>query len=203
MDVKDENKVVESTTTEVAEATGEKEVKEPSVDELRAELEKLRGINKEVIQSRDAAKQKLRDLDSEKERKVLEEKGAYEEALLKEREKYDVLQSQLRDTAVNAELRNALAESGTASVDTALELIDRSTIAYEDGQVNKETVADAIKTLQERHKVLFGEVRPAPTPKKAGEETPTGGYAAELKKLQGNPRATRRDLEALRQKYGK
>lgn len=201
MDVKDENVVAEMADVDVSDDTNT--TVEPTIESLLAEVERLQRNNKQIIESRDNAKQKLRDIEAEKERKVHEEKGNYEEALRVEREKYNQLQTQLREQAVGSALLQALSKTNVLAVDTALQLIDRSKIAFEDGQVNDETVADAIKTLQEQHKVLFGDVRPAPTPKKAGEEAPTGGYLEELRKLQNNPNSSRRDLEQLRLKYGK
>lgn len=201
MDVKDENVQADEATT----TSDDVETKqEPTVDELKAEIERLQRNNKQIIDSRDAAKQKLRDLESDRERTALEKKADYEAALQLEREKYNSLQTQLREQAVGSALLQALSKTNVLAVDTALQLIDRSAIVFEDGQVDESTVADAIKTLQEKHNVLFGEpTKPAPTPKKAGEETPTGGYVEELKRLQQNPNATRRDLDQLRQKYGR
>jgi len=208
MDVNDEKKNVDD---ESAEDTTSKPVSDDTKNdepkgelaELKAEIANLKGINKEVIASRDATKTKLKSFETAQEVKDLEEKGQYEEALGKEREKYDALQTELKDQAVTSSLREELQGTNALSVDTALELIDRSAIVYADGQVDKGTMVDAINTLKEKHSVLFGETKPAPTPKKAGEEKSQAGYAAELKKIQQNPKSTRKDLEQLRTKYGK
>lgn len=199
-----ENEVVTTTVDESsAPIVSDDTANDSELSALKAEIENLKGINKDVIASRDSVKSKLKDLETNKEVAALEEKGQYDEALQKEKEKYQTLQTKLEAQAVTGTLIQELGNTNALSVDTALELIDRSTIVYEDGQVNKESVADAISALQEKHSVLFGENKPAPKPKKAGEEKSTGGYVADLKKLQQNPRSTRTDLEKLRTKYGK
>lgn len=180
-----------------------------SVDDVMAELEKQRAINKEVIASRDAAKTRLKELEAdaqsqlqESEKKVAELTAQYEAAQSKTTE----LEATLKDVTVSSSLQQALQEAGAVSLKTAMKLIEKDKIEFtEEGKVNTESLEKAIATLKEEHEILFGQVpaKASVQPLRPSEEKSTGGYAEELKKLQQNPRATRADILAIKKKYGR
>jgi hypothetical protein len=203
-ETKDETIVNKEADTSVDDKDSDK--KTPTLEELLAENAKLKSINEEVIGSRNEVKEKLRAIEAKAEEaktKELEEQGNYKQLLEAEQEKLQKLQSQIERQAIDAEITKSLQDAKVSSVDTALKLVDKDKIQYVDGKVNQESVADAIAQLKEEHSVLFVNVKDAPKPKRAGEETPQGGYEEELRKLQTNPNATPRDLAALRTKYGR
>ena len=179
----------------------------PSIEEALAEVERLKNINKEVIESRDKSKAKLRAIEEEKEKADAAEKaeqGKFQELYEAEQQKRLELESKVKNQAVDVAVRSALGEANAASVDTAFALINRDLVKVsEDGVVSPESVAEAVAAVKEQHDVLFTGPKKGPSVARAGEQKPSGGYQDELKKLQADPKATRQDLERLRAKYGR
>lgn len=180
-----------------------------TVEELAKEVERLKAINKEVIESRDKVKTKLRTFEEQAEKakeETLKQQGEFQSLYEKEKEARAALETKMRVTTVNSALKTALEQANVVAVDTALALVNRDEVKVnEEGQVVPESLAEAIAKVKEQHPVLFtGVVRQGPNPARAGETPPTGGYLEELKKIQSNPKGVNaKDLEALREKYGR
>lgn len=176
-----------------------------SIEDALAEINRLTGVVEDIKNSRDEVKGKLRKLE-EAANKVDEDKkkeqGKFKELYEAELEKNNSLTQRIRDTAADAALTAKLTEAGAIAVETALPLVDRSKLQFDDdGAIVAESVVDAITEVKEKHKVLFGEKPQIPDTKRPGEGKSSGGYLDELKKLQQNPRATFNDFSALKQKY--
>ena len=183
---------------------------ELTLEQALERISHLEGVNKEVIESRDKVKSKLKSYEDEKEsqeQKTLEEQGMYKELLEKEKSRADTLEHALRTSAIDGVLDRKLADSGLSqdALNTAKALIDRSNIGFENNTVDDKTVADAIEQLKQNHSVLFSVKQKTPDVKRANVEPDQGSYEAELKKirLNANSRTAKRDLEALRAKYGR
>ena len=180
-----------------------------TVEELAKEVERLKAINKEVIESRDKVKTKLRTFEEQAEKakeEQLKQQGEFQSLYEKEKEARVALETKMRTASVNSALKSALEQANVVAVETALALVSRDTIKVsEEGEVVPESLAEAIAKVKEQHPVLFtGATRQGPHPARAGETPPTGGYLEELKKIQSNPKGVNmKDLEALREKYGR
>lgn len=177
-----------------------------SVEEAMAEVERLRIVNKEVIDSRSDAKSKLKAIEEEADKvqqKELEDQGKYKDLLAVEVAKREGLETTIRNNTVDSALRAALEEAGVASSKTAMKLIARSDIVVNDGIVDSKSVVDAIATLKTEHEILFSKVTKAPTPKKADEEEPSVGFEAEMTKATNSGTATRATLDKIRAKYNR
>jgi DNA repair exonuclease SbcCD ATPase subunit len=179
-----------------------------NAEELKKEVERLKAINKDVIESRDKVKSKLRSFEEQAEKakeEQLKQQGEFQSLYEKEKEARVALETKMRTHAVNSALKSALEAANAISVDTALALVNKDGIKVnEEGEVVPESLAEAIAKVKEQHAVLFTGVRKGPDPARAGETPPTGGYLEELKKIQSNPKGVNmKDLEALREKYGR
>lgn len=214
LETKQEDKVETDEHKSADAPSGDKGLETPeykSVAEALVEIEKLRSIKAEVIQERDRAKAKLRTVEeTEEARKATEltEQGKYKELFEEEQSKRAALELTIRDSSVVQALTKALDSAETASVDTALALIDRSLVKYDDdGNIDAQSVVDAIAKVKEQHSVLFkqkkGPTNKGPTSKRASEDPTTGGFTEELKKLMADPKTRPADLSNLRAKYNK
>lgn len=176
-----------------------------SVEDAIAEIERLKAINADVIAGRNEVKEKLRKIEEDKAKALEEqakEQGKYKELYEAEVEKAKALQDKFRNTVADATLTSELSKAGAIAVETALPLINRTKLQFDDdGALKPESVVEAITEVKEKHKVLFGEKPQIPDAKRAGTGSASGGYLDELKQLQQNPRATQRDFQALKQKY--
>lgn len=200
----DDKSTNESNTADAV--AGEKEKgSTPSVEELMAEVTRLKAINSDVIGSRDDAKAKLRKIEDDKAKadaKALEEQGKFKELYEKEVEARKTLETLLQTKSADAALTLELQKAGALSVETALPLVDKSKLQFNDGVVTPESIADAITEVKDKHKIVFGDKPQAPNAKRPGEGANSGGYLDELKKLQSDPHASMKDFNALRSKYG-
>lgn len=180
-----------------------------TLEEALAKIEHLTNINKEVIESRDKVKSKLKSYEDEKaeeEQKLLEEQGKYKELADREKQRADQLEHAYRTTVVDGVLEKELAKVGLAAeaIGTAKALLNRDDIGFNNGSVDEQSVADAIDKLKQNHGVLFNVKVKTPDVKRPNEDK-SGSYEEELKRIQQNPHSptARRDLAALRAKYGK
>jgi len=139
---------------------------EQTVSQMQEQIDKLKNINSEVIQSRDKAKAKLREVDSEVEKKAnddLVEKEKFKELYEKANDKLNSLTSSMFKDKVDKALQVALDGAGSTSTGTALKLIDTTDIKLNDDGtiIGIQNIIDRIKT---DHTILFQEVKPSPTP---------------------------------------
>ena len=164
-----------------------------SLEQALAEIEKLRGINKEVISARDSLKQKLRGF---------EEDGKYKELYEKRTSEFETLRTTLKTKAVDSALREILQKAGARSVDTVAKLVDKSkvTVSDEDFSVTVADIETQIEELKKTDPILFGiaeGANPPPVKRPAGGE-PAAGYEQELRACR-----TQVEIEAVMKKYGK
>lgn len=178
-----------------------------SLEDALTRIEKLEGINKEVITDRDKVKNKLREIEkveSDSEETRLKEQGEYKELLDKEKERSSKLESSIRDREVGSVLKDSLRESGLSedAINTAVALVDKTKISYDlDNGVDKETITSSIDALKTEHGILFSAKPKTPAVKRAADRTDQDTYESELVKLRTG--GSRRDLEALRAKYNR
>lgn len=181
-----------------------------SLEEALAQIEHLRGINKEVIESRDKVKSKLKSYEDEAQQQqaqLLEEQGKYKELYEAQQEKARELELKLRTAALDREIDQSLSEIGLApeALKTAKSLVDRSSIKFDNDNIDKSSVADAIEQLKKEHAVLFNIKRQTPDVKRPNVDTDQSTYEVELQRIRANPKSptARKELEQLRAKYGK
>lgn len=175
-----------------------------SIEDAMVEIEKLRGINKEVIATRDKEKSKLRSFEKEQEQReqaLLADQGKFKELYEKRENEFQALQTTLKTKAVDSALKDVLHKAGARSVDTVAKLIDKSKIGVSDDF--NAVVADIESQIEELKKtdpILFGiaeGVNP-PSVKRPSDGTPTAGIDAELRACK-----TVNEIQAVMKKYGK
>ena len=77
----------------------------------------------------------------------------------------DTMKAESRDKELSSHLKTALESAGAKSVTTALKLIDRTKIEFDqDGQLVQKSIDDAIEAVKVSDSILFGE------PEKAAEQ---------------------------------
>lgn len=200
------NETIVETTTDVD--AGVKDSTKTLEDAL-SKIAHLEEKNNELEATRNKAATKLRIFEKEAEQKaqqLLEEEGKWKELAEASQAKLSTLETQLDtyrvDSVLDAQL---LAAFGEVNVTTAKSLLDRTLIQRdESGNVIVESIVDAITKVKEQHPILSGDiVKPTPSVVTTDTDEHKGGYIEELKALRENPNATKRQLEALRAKYGK
>ncbi len=182
----------ESQTTDVSVADVE-----AKIAELQAQLEKQQEI---VEKARKGEKYQKNKAESE----VRRIQSQYEA----EKARADALEQKIRDQAADGALRQKLGENGAKAVDTALKLIDRKQLKFnEDGSVDVESVASAVEALKKSDSILFDVTEQpqkqaqkpnAPPAVRATESDAVSGFAAEVKAAK-----TKAELLAVLKKYGK
>lgn len=198
--------------TEVTTADAEKDTldsvsdkkAEMSVEDMLVEINKLKSINSEVIQSRDKAKLKLREFDDASDKQVsddLIEQEKFKELYEALNIKHEELKGTIGVEKLNTELTKALDSAGVTAVNTAMKLINRTGLELVDGKIIG--IETAIDQLKADHSIVFDSQSPVPPPVVPNEGGPATGYEAELKALKGNPRSSFGDFEKIQAKYGK
>jgi septum formation inhibitor MinC len=200
-----------------------------SVDGTNGEATSIKTYTEEaylkVLSEKDNLKQKLRQLEadfksapnfkSSLDEALLEKSKALEE-LKVEKEKFNQLQTTLRESKLSAALSTALDAAGAKSQSTVMKLIDKSLIQFdENGEVITDTVVKAVQEIQKSDSILFGDVPDLKsstggwTPpgknfsnidaKRAGEGDNTQtAFMSELKAAK-----TQQEIMAIAVKYGK
>lgn len=108
---------------------------------LEDQLKALQEINAEAIKTRDSAKRKLRELESTN-AKTIAEAANYKDRLI--------------NKSVTESLRNALADAGALSIDTALKLIDKKAIKLnEEFEADQESIKLIVEGLTQSDSILF------------------------------------------------
>lgn len=180
-----------------------------SLEEALEQINHLKRVNKEVIESRDKVKTKLRtfeELQAQQEQQALEEQGRFKELAEAEKKRADQYEQAFKQNAINSVIDRKLAEIGLPedALGTAKALLDRSKVQFEDGSVNEQSVVEAIDQLKSQHQILFN-VRTKTPDVKRSDETNSSSYLEELNRIRSNPRDPRakQKLQELRAKYGK
>lgn len=195
-------------TSQSEKNTQQDEQPQLTLEEAISKIQKLEGINKEVIGDRDKVKSRLRELEeieAQKEEQLLTEQGQYKELLEKEKERAQKLENTIRDREIDSIIEKQLRDEGLSdeALGTAKALINKSDISYDlDAGVDTKAINDSISALKENHKVLFSAKPKTPDVKRASDRSQPKTYIEELKALREKG-GTRKELEALRAKYNR
>lgn len=168
--------------------------------------QKLARLEAELTQTQELLS-KVRRFEKENKtaaQKAAEAKEALEKQLQAEVDKRTALEERVRGKAVDSALEKALVEAKVKAPATALKLLDKSKVGFENDEVDAKTVAALIDELKKSDPILFeaeGE-EPAnprhPPVKKAQEGETVGGYEKEIAAA-----TSAREIEAVLRKYGK
>lgn len=178
-----------------------------TVEQLQAEVTKLRDQKREISTQRDELKNKVKEFTSKEEeinKKILEDQGKYKELYETQLKQTSTLETVLKHTSAKAQLSKALVDAKAVAPDTAIELIKLESLQYNDNIVTNESIADAIANLTKNHPILFGNSTPPVAPARPGEKPPMAGYETELKALIAKgTKGTKGEFDALKTKYGR
>lgn len=178
-----------------------------SVEDALSEIAKLRGLNTEFKETRDSAKAKLRTFEEAEEKtrhKKLKADGKLEELLEEERSKRVKLEERFTKQTVDTALTSALKDAKVNSISTALKLVDRSKVLFDDnGSVNIDSLADAVTALKDSDAILFAETtsieKPkGPAVKRAGEGETKDAFETEMRSCK-----TQFEVNEVLRKFGK
>ena len=176
-----------------------------SLEEALALIENLKGINKEVISTRDKTNLKLRQFETEqtqREQSLLAEQGQFKELYEKSLADNLTLKTGLKNKAVDSAIKDILSNSGARSVDTVAKLVDKSKIVIgdEDFMVDTTSIQSQIDELRKTDPILFGigEGANLPPVKRPTDGTPTAGYEQEMRAAK-----SQKEIESVMKKYGK
>lgn len=194
---------VQGQETEVQKVVGDNTPK--TVEEALAIIENLKGINKEVISTRDKANQRLRQFESEqtdRERALLTEQGKFKELFEAEQAKNTALKTGLKSKAVDSALKEILHKAGARSVDTVAKLVDKSkvVVSEEDFSVDIASIQTQIEEIKKTDPILFGvgEGSNLPPVKRPNDGNPSVGFETEMRAAKSQAEVT-----AVMKKYGK
>lgn len=127
-----------------------------------------------------------------------------------EKARADALEQKFKNQASDTVLRQALSEQGAKAVDTAMKLVDRSSIKFnDDGTVDVESVKTIVTNLKTSDSILFDAnqtepqqvvlAKPSTPPTvRATESDKVMGFSAEIQAAK-----TQTELQAVLKKYGK
>lgn len=181
--------------------TEEKKVAFASVEDALKEIDRLSAINKEVIETRDKTKEKLKAFEqaqADAAQKALEEQGKFKEMYEAELAKRTAQETSIKERELNTTLRSELEKVNALSIDTVLKLVNKGAIEFnDDGSVKVDSVKSVIKELKKSDPILFG-VEKAPDPKRAGDGENANTFETEIRGAK-----TQKDVHAVMKKYGK
>jgi len=176
-----------------------------SLEEAMALIENLKGINKEIISTRDKVNSKLRSFETEqtqREQSLLTEQGKFKELYEAEQAKNIDLKAGLKNKAIDSAIKDILQKAGARAVDTVSKLIDRSKVAVGDEDFNVEvaTIQLQIEELKKTDPILFGvgEGANLPPVKRPTDGSTTVGFETEMRAAK-----TQNEISAVMKKYGK
>jgi hypothetical protein len=192
-------------TTQVAE-TQQTNVEGPkTLEEAIALIDNLKGINKEVISTRDKVNLKLRQFETEqtqREQTLLTEQGKFKELYEKAEAEKVALKTGLKNKAVDSALKEVLQKAGARSVDTVAKLVDKSKVGVndEDFTVDVMSIQTQIEELKKTDPILFGvgEGANLPPVKRPTDGATTSGFEQEMRAAK-----TQNDITSVMRKYGK
>lgn len=176
-----------------------------SLEEAMTLIENLKGINKEVISTRDKVNQKLRAFETEqtqREQSLLSEQGKFKELFEAEQAKNQVLKTGLKNKAVDSALKDILQKAGARSVDTVAKLVDKSKVVVgeDDFNVDVNSIQLQIEELKKTDPILFGvgEGSNLPPVKRPTDGSTTVGFETEMRAAK-----TQAEITSVMKKYGK
>ena len=176
-----------------------------TLEEAMALIENLKGINKEVISTRDKEKQKLKQFETEqqqREQALLTEQGKYKELYEAQMADNTKLKTGLKNKAIDSALKDVLQKAGARAVDTVSKLVDKSkvVVSEEDFTVDISSIQSQIEEMKKTDPILFGvgEGTNLPPVKRPGDGTPSAGFETEMRAAKSQV-----DIMAVMKKYGK
>ena len=176
-----------------------------TLEEAMALIENLKGINKEVISTRDKEKQKLKQFETEqqqREQALLTEQGKYKELYEAQMADNTKLTTGLKNKAIDSALKDVLQKAGARAVDTVSKLVDKSkvVVSEEDFTVDISSIQSQIEEMKKTDPILFGvgEGTNLPPVKRPGDGTPSAGFETEMRAAKSQV-----DIMAVMKKYGK
>lgn len=176
-----------------------------SLEEAMTLIENLKGINKEVISTRDKANQKLRQFENEqtqREQSLLTEQGKFKDLYEAEQAKTTALKTGLRNKAVDSALKEVLQKAGARSVDTVAKLVDKSKVEVneEDFTVDQNSIQLQIEELKKTDPILFGvgEGTNLPPVKRPSDGNTTSSFETEMRAAKSQA-----EIQTVMKKYGK
>ena len=176
-----------------------------SLEEAMAIIENLKGINKEVISTRDKVNQKLRQFENEqtqREQSLLTEQGKFKELYEKAEAEKVALKTGLKNKAVDSALKEVLQKAGARSVDTVAKLVDKSKVVVSDDDFNVDvnSIQLQIEELKKTDPILFGvgEGSNLPPVKRPTDGSTTAGFETEMRAAKSQT-----EIAAVMKKYGK
>ena len=190
-----EEVVNESTDVQAVEAD-----ESVTLEALRADLDKVIGINKELIASRDAAKNKAREAE-QKATQAKEQRQGIEGQLDAMEQKFN---EKLNGVLVDSALEKELALAGARNVDAAKKLLDRQNITVIGGKADAEAIQHAINGLKETDAYMFADKTQQTTTKPAATKVARAGEA-EVEDVVAKEIAAAtniKDLHAVMAKHG-
>lgn len=158
---------------------------EKRLAELEAELTKTREILDKARKGEKFAKKTKDELEAQ-----LKEQGKYKEL-------YEQTEAKLKALTVDSVLAEAARTAKAKNVAAVLKLVDRSKIEMKDGVADAASALKAIEAIRAEVGELFEQVQ-TPTPARAAETQPIGGYEKEIRTAR-----TIKDIEAVLKKYNK
>lgn len=176
--------------------------------QLKAELSKLKEVQKQIVAERNMLKKKSADyetkLEAERQAKLVED-GKFKEIAESEKAARLALEAKIRDREVKSAITSALKESGVddEAFNTAMALLEshKGKVTVEGDEVDQASVKAVIAELQTAHPVLFGKKK---EPKAASVARATDSGNSEMSDAQRkafNSIKTDADLKAYMAKY--
>jgi len=188
----------------VVDSTIEKVVSDEAIVKPSTDVEALESKLAEAINSRDAAKAKLREHDvqlEEAKNTELKDKEKFKELYETLNTKYQKLETDMKDSLITNQLTTKLTESGMTSVNTALKLVEMDKLTLDDN--NKVIGMDAaIETLKKDHSILFSGAKGIPPVVPSDTDVPLG-YMEELTAMRASGNFQQSDFDKIQAKYGK
>lgn len=138
-------------TTEPSNDAAETAQEQVTIESLKADIDKVISINKELIASRDAAKVKVRSAETELEQAKEQREGIEGEIDALEQK----FNTQLTDVLIDAAFEKELTLAGARNVEVAKKLLNKQDIKVENGKVNITLIQDSINSLKESDSYMF------------------------------------------------
>jgi len=131
-----------------------------TVEELTDRVKNLNGINKELMDTREELRNKVRKIEStaaDKQLKLDEANKEFEKLYNDQKDLNIVLQGDIKKKIIDAALRSRLDSEGCKDIETTMMLMDVSDVEVIDGEVSERNITDVVLKVKERSGLLFGE----------------------------------------------
>ena len=131
-----------------------------TLEEALAVIQRKTDNERRLLQEKADVKKKLQKFEAEateRDAKLLEEQGQFKELFEKEKAQREALEQRVKDSKVNAALKEALQAAQARVPDTVMKLLDKTQVQFDDnGEVIAQSVTDAVEALRKVDPVLFG-----------------------------------------------